>query len=227
MSKINNTATDHGSSTTPKIDQAAATTGTSTAPAATEANTITSTAATTSHTDTSTANTDSIITTDTSTEAEEQEQPTIETEATKSELPADYMEGGILEPGTKVVRARYLKENAEQIAKILIQGENPITVTAFDRKLMKPLKQGKKRGTSEAEQKSYAAKMEVVATQLVLQKKAPAVLEQMIQRMTAHVSTKAEFEAAYEHFNAVYTQMLKLESTKKKTQAVAEKAPFK
>lgn len=124
-------------------------------------------------------------------------------------LPENYCANGSLTDDEGVIRAEYIGETAEALAKAL----RPLTASAFYTAFLKSCKDLRKKKVSYTAQKNAALGMVTHAKKLVYRKRdpAPAVLVDMIEAATATVKDPATFEALYMHLDAVYSCLLMMD----------------
>ena len=89
-----------------------------------------------------------------------------------------------------------------------------MTAAAFRSAFLRDAKKLLRRGTPEGAKLTAVATMQVQATKLVAQNKAPAVLCAMISMVAPTVTDAETFLAFYTHLDAVYTYMLQNQQQK-------------
>lgn len=144
------------------------------------------------------------------------------TSTVAAKLPDGYLVGGFMEstPDGKqrYLRRDYVNRYAKELAAILSTGTPPLTAAAFRTAFLRDKKKLLARDTPDGAKLAAVATMEVRAVKLVASEKAPALLVDMMEAVTAAVTDADTFRALCTHLDAVYTYILLREPKKAKEQ---------
>lgn len=142
--------------------------------------------------------------------------PTVTTSAVN--LPDGYIKGGFMETAPdgkhRFLKREYVDRYAKELAAALTTRTPAMTAAAFRSAFLRDAKKLLRRGTPDGAKLTAVATMQVQATKLVSQNKAPAILYDMIAKAAPAVTDAETYQALYTHLDSIYTYMLQIESQK-------------
>ena len=138
--------------------------------------------------------------------------PAAQIDSTLAKLPDGYIMGGFMETAPdgkhRFLKRDYVDHYAKELAAALTTGAPAMTAAAFRSAFLRDAKKLLRRGTPDGAKLTSVATMEVQATKLVAQNKAPYVLYDMIAKAAPAVTDAETFHALYTHLDSIYTYML-------------------
>lgn len=144
--------------------------------------------------------------------------PAAQIDSTLVKLPDGYIIGGFMEatPDGKhhFLKRDYVDRYAKELAATLTTGAPVMTAAAFRSAFLRDAKKLLRRGTPDGAKLTAVATMQVQATKLVAQNKAPFLLYDMIAKVTPAVIDAETFHALYTHLDSIYTYMLQSQQQK-------------
>lgn len=132
-------------------------------------------------------------------------------------LPSGYCNGGFMDKDNNILKRAYVDTYAQQLANMLVNGKPSMKATNFKSAFLADAKRSLKRNVSTEARLLCAASMLTSAKKLTATNKAPKVLRDMVQALIPHVKDDESFRALYTHLDAIYAELLDVESTLSKT----------
>lgn len=135
---------------------------------------------------------------------------------TTAALPNGYCDGGFMDKdstGKNILKRDYIEKYAQELAHMLVNGKPSMKPASFKSAFLADAKRSLKRNVSTEARLLCAASMLTCAKKLTATKKAPSVLRDMINALLVYVKDDESFHALYTHLDAIYAEMLDLEST--------------
>lgn len=135
---------------------------------------------------------------------------------TTANLPSGYCDGGFMNQNNTILKRAYVDTYAQQLAHMLVNGKPSMKAANFKSAFLADAKRSLKRNVSTEARLLCAASMLTSAKKLTATKKAPPVLRDMVLALSTHVKDDESFHALYTHLDAIYAELLDLESSKTK-----------
>lgn len=134
----------------------------------------------------------------------------VQTDNISTALPADYLDQGLMESDGKhrFLHRDYVDHFAKELAVSLTTGTPALTASAFRSAFLRDAKKQLRRSVPDGAKLTAVATMQVQATKLVSQNKAPSILIDMFAKIVPAVTDAETFQALYTHLDSIYTYML-------------------